>query len=207
MGVSTIESVYTTAIDSQRDDTQASPTPGRGIEVLIRAAGAHVVGIIEEIRAHALLVIMMRALECGGIASVEFGSESRTGEVTSCRPAGRGFEVCIVFRDAKANNRRLGERFPIVQEGTISADDFESPQSGALVDLSERGMGLITCARLEPKHMVTVQGACMLAFGVVRYTRKLPDGRIHAGIEIFHVMPVQAEERQSHRSVIHRLFQ
>jgi hypothetical protein len=203
----TIESIYADTIENLPEDQNASPTPGRGTDVLIRASGVHTVGIVEQIRAHALLVVVMRRLAEGAAVSVEFGAQSRDGEVASCRRTGGGYEVCILFPNRNPAGQRAGERFPVVQEVAVSADNLESPQSAALVDLSENGIGLLTRAALSPQQIVTVQGASSVAFGMVRYTKKLPDGRVHAGIEIFHVMPQELEEeRSSRRSVVNRLF-
>lgn len=164
-----------------------------GISVLIRTATASLVGVIENIGHHSVSVLLKHALPGGSAVSVEFGEAIMEGEIAFCSPQGNEFEACIIFPASRTCDLRAADRFPVTQPVQICASSFDyQPQDGFITDLSAHGIGVEMSLPLGTGESITLQNATDIAFGVVRYCRPLPQGRFHAGVEVFHLMPKDA---------------
>jgi PilZ domain len=194
--------------DEREDDFQNVRTSlGSGVDVLIKTSSFDLVGVIQDVQTHALSIAVHRPLLKGSTVLIEFGAETRQGEIVSCRRNGNVYQACIVVANTSESDRRTAERFPLTQEVKISSDTRESQLDGEIVDLSAHGIGLEIPTPLEPKEVVTVESVSNVAFGIVRHCRQLDDGRFHAGVEVFHVMPKERVQEADHGSVVERLFQ
>jgi hypothetical protein len=182
-------------------------SPVRGVAVLVKTGGLNLVGVIQEIRTHALLIAVKRALERGCAVSIEFGGESRSGEVVSCRPGDAGYDLCV-FAHAQQSDRRKSDRFPVTCEAQISADSLSSSEACEIADASVSGIGLKTAVPVQIKEIVSVETETTIAFGVVRHCRRMSrENRFHVGVEIFHTMPKEARKRHHPDShIAERLF-
>ena len=166
---------------------------GAGIPVVIRTSRLSLVGVIEEIQSHHVSFIVRGALAEGSAVSIEFGAVSLAGEIVSCRSIGSKYVVCAVIPNTNGCDRRAAGRFPVTQEVRIWRAELNSPLDAVVVDLSAHGMGLALSVWLEKGETVMVESISCTAFGVVHYCRSVCDGRFHAGVEVFHVMPKQGE--------------
>jgi hypothetical protein len=187
------------------ENQNANTSLARGINVLIKTSNFNLVGVIQEVGTHALSVAIEQSLVEGSAVSIEFGAECREGEVVSCRRNGSRYQACVVIPNRNESDRRFADRFPIAQEVLVRADSLWSQLDADIVDLSEHGMGLEISASLKVGEMATVESASNVAFGIVRYCRALDGGHFHAGVEIFHIMPKEAEDSPN-PSVVERLF-
>jgi hypothetical protein len=166
------------------------------------------VGVIHDVQPHELSILVKQPLAEGSAVSIEFGAVTCDAEVVSCCANGGRYEAGIVMANRKEFDLRAAERFPVTQAVRISAGSLDSEMDAEVVDLSTHGVGLELPAPLEPQESVTLETALDLAFGTVRYCRRLPDGRFHAGVQVFHIMPKEIEtcERRSEPSRLRRLL-
>jgi len=162
---------------------------GFGIPVVMKSSSLNLVGIIEEIRPHAVSILVRQALAEGTAVSIEFGAVSLESAIVTCQPCGSKYEVCAVMLDRGECDRRTAERFPVTQEVRIWRAISDSPLDAVVVDLSTHGLGLELSSSLENGETVMIESASNTAFGVARHCASLGDGRFHAGVEVFHVMP------------------
>jgi len=200
----TAERTAAASVDGQAEGTSSSLACHIG--VLIKTAQFNLAGVIQDIRTNALSIAIKQPLMEGTPVSIEFGAECRDGEVVSCRRKGSTYDACVVIPNRNESDRRGAQRFPVTQEVRISTDSSESQVGAVVADLSVHGMGLETSAPLKVKEIVTVESDSSEAFGIVRHCRALPQGRYHAGVEIFHIMPKETAEPSGKPSVVERLF-
>jgi hypothetical protein len=175
-----------------RDLQTADDAPcslGSGVPVLIRSSGSSQAGLIHDINPHSLSILVGHALTEGSQVTIEFGSENRVGQIVSCQCDGRKYEANVVIPDQNEGDLRTAERFPVTQEMTLWTGSSESQLDAVVTDLSTCGIGLETSTPLPKGETVMAESDSTEAFGIVRYCRPLPDGRFHAGVEVFHVMP------------------
>jgi hypothetical protein len=201
-----VESQYPATSNVEGGGESTPPSLACHIGVLIKTAQFNLVGVIQDIRTNALSIAIKQPLMEGTPVSIEFGAECRDGEIVSCLRKGSAYDACVVIPNTNESDRRAAQRFPVTQEVRISVDSSQSLVEAVVVDLSTHGMGLETSAPLQIKEIVTVESDSSEAFGIVRHCRALPQGRYHAGVEIFHIMPKEPEEGQRGPSVVDRLF-
>ena len=173
---------------------ETQPSLGRGVAVLIATPHYSVPGIVHEIRPHGLSILVRHAVPAGSEVIIEFGAVTREGAVVSCNLKGRRYELSVVIANENECERRAAERFPVTQEVQIGMRDLESPLRAMVVDLSTHGMGLETSKSLQRGEVITIESADDEAFGVVRYCRQVTNDRFQSGVEVFHIMPKNADE-------------
>jgi hypothetical protein len=174
---------------------------GRGVVVWIVTPGCSLVGVIQEIRPHALSILVKEALVEKSAVSIEFGAVTCEGNIISCRPHESEFEVSIAIPQREGCDVRAAERFPVTEEVQISAGRLDSQLDAVVTDVSTQGIGLEMSAPLETGETVTVESASDVAFGTVRYCRPLRDNRFHAGLAVFHIMPKEPDVSVHHRKL------
>jgi PilZ domain len=179
---------------------------GCGVAVLITTSRFNVAGIIQDIQPHAVSILVKHAVPPESEVSIEFGAVSREGKVVSCRPKGRTYELCVVVPNRNDDERRADQRFPVTQEVQVGMRNLESPLSATVVDLSTHGIGLETSTALDCDEIITVESDSNVAFGVVRYCRRLSDDRFQAGVDVFHVMPKDADECVARALPVHTVL-
>jgi PilZ domain-containing protein len=179
----------TSSEELPQDNHDIQPSLGRGVAVLIKTPRANVAGVVEEVHPHALSILVRQPVPEGSAVAVEFGALIQEGRILSCVRKGDRYRVCIVLPEWKARDLRAAERFPITQEVRICRGSSDSQIDAVVVDLSSRGIGLQISTPLEQGEIITVESVSGIAFGTVRHSRRLPDGRFRAGVEVFHIMP------------------
>jgi len=162
---------------------------GFGIPVVMKSSSLNLVGIIEEIRPHAVSILVREAVAEGTAVSIEFGAVSLESTIITCQPCGSKYLACAVMLDSGECDRRSAERFPVTLEIRIWRAISDSPLDAAVVDVSAQGLGLELSTSLDNGETVMIESASNTAFGVARHCTPLCDGRFHAGVEVFHVMP------------------
>jgi PilZ domain len=180
--------------DQEKESQDGQSSLGCGVAVLITTSRLNEAGIVQDIHPHALSILVRQAVPAGTEVSIEFGAVSSDGKVVACRPKGSRYELCIVIPDGNDQERRAAERFPVTEDVQIGIRNLESPLKATVVDVSAHGVGLETSTALNLGEIITVEDASCLAFGVVRYSRRLTEDRFHSGVEIFHILSKNAEE-------------
>ena len=146
-------------------------------------------GIVEKVGAQTLTVRVKRSLPEHVAVSIEFGAETRKGQIVRCQPADDWYEVSVSIADRNECDLRSAERFPLTRDVRIQASGRNEAASGIVVDVSIGGMGLEVRAPLKRGEILSVESDSDIAFGVIRYCRRLRDDLYRAGFEVFHVMP------------------
>ncbi|HYL38188.1 MAG TPA: hypothetical protein VEV17_19885 [Bryobacteraceae bacterium] len=171
---------------------------GRGVCVRIETSGTSLVGVIQDVQPSALSILVKQPLAERSAVSVDFGAASCEGEIVSCRRKEKEYEACIAISNREECDPRTANRFPVTQEVWICAGSLADRRDAVIADLSTRGIGLEMTDPLETGETVTVEGDFNVAFATVRYCRRLPDGRFHAGLDVFHIMPKEVEPHAHH---------
>jgi len=169
---------------------------GRGVAVWLGTPRFSVVGVIDDIRPHALSILVKRRLAEGSVVTVEFGAVSREGEVASCVFNGHLFEASIVFPNRGTLDARTAERFPVTTDILLGADSLESQRKAVVRDLSVCGVGLEIEVPLKIGETIVLETPADIAVGVVRHCTPSESGGFHAGAEIFHLMPKETAEQE-----------
>jgi len=160
-----------------------------GIPILIGAPFQKAVGIIQNVGSHNLSILLNQAFAEGGPASIEFGSSTQTGRVVSCEAAGKEYKLSVAIPATDARDLRKFERFPVTFDVRVWVDRLVTEVEASVFDLSSHGMGLETPVELTEGESIGVEGPWSLAFGVVRHSRPVAEGRFRVGVEILHCMP------------------
>ena len=184
------------------ENQDAHSSLGRGVCVRIETSDTSLVGVIQDVQPSALSILVKQPLAEKSAVSIDFGAASCDGEIVSCRRNEKGYEACITIPNPEQCDLRSANRFPVTQEVWICAGSLEDRRDAVIADLSMRGIGLEMTDPLETGETVTVEGDFNVAFATVRYCRRLPDGRFHAGLDVFHVMPKEAEPHARHSRAV-----
>jgi hypothetical protein len=165
----------------------------RGLAIWMTTSSSKLMGVIQDCMPNAISVLVSQPLAEGSRIAIESGSLVLEGEVTCCGPNGDRYEACIVVSVCNGIEQRSAQRFPLNYEARIYRTNSESEIEGSIVDLSATGVGLEVTTSLDVGEILTFESESEVAFAIVRYCRRAPEGQFHAGLELFHSMPKEPE--------------
>ena len=113
------------------------------------------------------------------------------GEVLYCEPHHNSFEAHVYVNDAAEASTRKTLRFPVRISGSVFESSGPTPIPATIVDISGDGLGIELPVHLPEESLLAVESEANMAFGIVRYSRELPDGRVRLGIRLYRIIPKQ----------------
>lgn len=178
----------------------------RGLAICMTTSSSKLMGVIQDCMPNAISVLVKQALALGSPIAIESGPVKLEGQVAGCSPNGDRYEACIVVCACDGIEQRSAQRFPLNYEVRIYRANSESEINGVIVDLSATGVGLEVTTPLAVGEVLTFESESEVAFAIVRYCRQVPEGRFHAGLELFHSMPKEPKASHHSGSVLSKLW-
>ena len=133
---------------------------------------------------------------------VEFHGFHFDGDVVCCERKNDGlYDIHVVMADTDESGVRRDPRYVVNLPALLHATRSPDSAPATLLDISKDGLGLESDIQLPVGETVAVESQLNLAFGIVRHSRQVADGRYRAGLQVTAVFakepePLPATEKQ-----------
>jgi hypothetical protein len=181
-------------LELQEGSQESRCQRGLNIVVSLQSSSLRLMGVLHDLIPGELLITLDHPLSEGLAVTIELQSAQLQGEVVYCAAKGDRYEANIQIADCDSTGLRHAPRFTVDLPARIFPADETESVDGRLVDISAMGIGLEVPLPLRAGEVVAVETDANVTFGVVRYSRQLPEGTFRVGAETYHVMPKERKK-------------
>ena len=133
-------------------------------------------GVLKDFTPSQAIIILESHISPGTSVYVTIDTFAFDGEVLSCERCDDRFEAHVYVNDSVEASSRKTPRFPVKISASVFASGVASPIAATIVDISGEGLGIDLSIDFLEESIIAVESKANIAFGIVRYSRQLPEG-------------------------------
>jgi len=144
--------------------------------------------VIKEFTPSEAIIVLDGMISPGTVVNVVIDAFGFDGEVLYCERRGDQYEAHVYRNDPDKTGSRRTRRFPVQIPGRVFAPGMAAPLPVTIVDISGEGLGIELATHLPTAKTVAVESESNVAFGIVRFSRRLSEGRVRVGVLLHQII-------------------
>jgi len=182
-------------------------TAGLNLAVSVTSPGwkVGITAVIKDFKPSEAIIAVDSLISPGTAVNVAIDAFAFNGEVLYCERRGARYEAHVYRSDTDKAGSRRTPRFPVQIPGRVFAPGRATPIPVTIVDISGEGLGIELASHLPTAKTVAVESESNVAFGIVRFSRRLSKDRVRVGVLLHQIIRKQAAVPSTRNELMARM--